>query len=93
VASNRGSQSISVKYNDPVDSDIVNSRFFDTKAIGIYKGGWLTYSGTTVTISPIVCEIKDRGGNTNQIRVQTAQHVFFNPLYCSQMGPRIKCFF
>jgi hypothetical protein len=73
VASNVGQQQISVKYHDPVNSDIVNQRFFNIRPVGIVKGGYVTYSGSSpsIDISPLVCEIKDRGGDTNQIRMET----------------------
>lgn len=73
MASNVGQQQISVKYHDPVNSDIVNQRFFNIRPVGIVKGGYVTYSGSSpsIDISPLVCEIKDRGGDTNQIRMET----------------------
>lgn len=74
MASNVGQQQISVKYHDPVNSDIVNRRFFNIRPVGIVKGGYVTYSESSpsIDISPLVCEIKDRGGDTNQIRMETA---------------------
>jgi len=73
MAENKGSQQISVKYHDPVNSDIVNRRFYQTRPIGLYKGGYITYTlgSNTVNVTQLVAEIRDVNGLLNQIRVNT----------------------
>ena len=77
MAANVGSQSISVKYHDPVNSDIVNSRFYGVHGVGLLKGGYCTYSGAdlNVTVSRLICEIRDVNGLINQIRMSTGASV------------------
>lgn len=58
---NLGNQIISVKYNAPVDSNVVNARHHHTRQPGIYKGGLITNNNTTFSVSPLVAEIEDYG--------------------------------
>jgi len=69
VASDEGSQIVTVRFHRPVDSDIVNKRFRNIRTLGIYKGGYLTITTPPkVSLSPLVCEISD---GTHQVRVET----------------------
>lgn len=68
MASDRGSQIVTIRFHRPVDSDVVNKRFQDIRMLGIYKGGRMDWSADTVTLSPLVCEISD---GTHQVRVET----------------------
>lgn len=65
-----GDQTRSINYYDDLRSSLVNSR---NKAIlppGIYSGGFLTVNdATSVTISPLICEI---GDGTYTIGIETA---------------------
>jgi len=72
MASNVGSQTVTIKYYDRVDSTVVNKRFKDIRLTGIYKGGWLSRSGSNITVSPLVCEIKHSTDGSHQVRVETA---------------------
>jgi hypothetical protein len=57
---NIGSQVITVKFFDPVDSYIANAIAIGVRKLGIYTGGYLTRTNdTTVTISVFDCEIGD----------------------------------
>lgn len=75
-----GNQIVTVAYNASVDSHIVNKRDVDIVPVGIYSGGYITYTSTgspcTVGVSPFIAIIKDTQGNTTiegdtQVRVET----------------------
>ena len=73
MPSNLGTQTISVKYFDGVNSPVVNNIALDVRKTGIYSGGYLTkVSDVTVTLSPLTCEI---GDGTYQVRAKTAADV------------------
>ena len=73
---NIGTQTISVKYYDPVDSNVVNQRFAGVRDVGIYSGGYLTkIGGSGCSISPIILEIADTNGGSYQIRAATANSI------------------
>jgi len=72
MATDVGTQTVSIKFYDRIDSSIVNKRYNDIRQLGIYKGGWLTKSGSNVIVSPVVCEITD---GTHQVRVETTTNV------------------
>jgi len=74
MPSNIGTQTITVKYFDPVDSaGIADKIALDVRKTGIYSGGYLTkVSDVSVTLSPFSCEI---GDGTYQVRGQTAATV------------------
>jgi len=72
VASDIGSQIVTIRFHRPVDSDVVNKRFRDIRMLGIYKGGRMSWNAGMVTLSPLVCEISD---GTHQIRVETTVNV------------------
>ena len=56
-----GSQQVTLKYFDPVDSHEVNERQRDIVPIGVYKGGYCTKTNdTTVSLSPWVCEVRSK---------------------------------
>lgn len=73
MAADVGNQIVTIRFGRPVDSDIVNKRFKDIRPLGIYKGGYLTITGGgNVSLSPLVCEIRDGGSATDhQVRVET----------------------
>lgn len=75
MATNVGSQVVSVRYHRPVDSSIVNERHRDIRPTGIYKGGYLKTAdgGVTWSLTPLVCEIKgvDISSNLYQVKVET----------------------
>ena len=67
---NFGTQKINVNYFDPVDDVVVNDRLLGLQPRGIYSGGYLTkVNDTTVTISPLACEIGDAD---HQLRISTS---------------------
>lgn len=69
MASDVGAQVVTIRFQRPVDSDIVNKRFMDIRQLGIQKGGYLTKTGgDNVSLSALVCEISD---GTHQVRVET----------------------
>lgn len=73
MPANVGSQTVSVKYHDPVDSYIVNERHDEVRERGIYSGGYLTVTGAnTVSLSALVCEIGDAN---YQVKVKTSAAV------------------
>lgn len=72
MAIDRGSQIVTIRFHRPVDSDVVNKRFQNIRMLGIYKGGRMSWSASTVTLSPLVCEISD---GTHQVRVETMASV------------------
>jgi len=73
MPNNVGTQSIYVKFFDPVDSYIANGIGKNVRKPGIYSGGYLTkVDDVTVTLSPLECEI---GDGTYQIRALTAADV------------------
>jgi len=64
-----GTQSIYVKFFDPVDSVVANGIGLGTRKVGIYSGGYLTrISDTSISLSTFDCEI---GDGTYQIRCKT----------------------
>ena len=65
-----GSQTITVKFFDPVDSDVANRIGIGVRKKGIYSGGYITkINNTTVSVSAFDCEI---GDGTYQVRGATA---------------------
>lgn len=69
MGADKGSQILSVNFHDPVNSYIINKRFEDVRPLGIYSGGRLSGTGgTTVIVSPLVCEISD---GTYQVKIET----------------------
>ena len=79
-----GSQIITLKFFDPVDSFVVNRVAKDIRKLGIYTGGYLTrVSDVAVTLSPLTCEI---GDGTYQIRGATTVAV---PLTVSSALPYV----
>jgi len=68
-----GSQIITLKFFDPVDSYVVNRLAKEVRNLGVYSGGYLTrVSDISVTLSPLVCEI---GDGTYQVRAETGSTV------------------
>jgi len=64
-----GSQIITLKFFDPVDSYVVNRLAKETRRLGIYTGGYLTrISDISVSLAPLACEI---GDGTYQVRGET----------------------
>ena len=75
MPSNIGQQIVTIKYKDPVDNEIGNRVGLGVRKLGIYKGGLLTkVDNTTVSLSPLDCEIKSQE-NEHQIRIQTQSSV------------------
>lgn len=70
---NDGGQIVTIRFHQPVDSDVVNKRFKDIRELGIYKGGRMSYAGGIVTLTELVCEISD---GTYQVRVETTTDVY-----------------
>lgn len=73
MPSNVGSQIVTIKYGDPLNSPLVNARHLDVRARGIYSGGHLrivnnVHPGATVSLTPLICEI---GDDTYQVKVET----------------------
>lgn len=69
MPSNLGNQQVTVKYFDPVDSDVANRIGLGVRKPGIYSGGYVTrVSDVSATISALDCEI---GDGTYQVRIQT----------------------
>ena len=65
-----GAQTITVKFFDPVDSDVANRIALGVRKTGIYSGGYLTkINDTTASLSAFDCEI---GDGIYQIRGATA---------------------
>lgn len=68
-----GSQTISLKYRAPGNSQEINERFADIRPTGIYSGGTLTVTDAThASLAPLICEI---GDGTHQVRVETTESV------------------
>lgn len=80
MPANIGNQTVTVKFFDPVDSDVANRIGIGVRKKGIYEGGYLTkVNDTTVSLSTYDCEIGDgiyqvRGytGSTVNIGVASA---------------------
>lgn len=69
MPANVGGQTVTLKYYDPANSDVVNERFMGIRPRGIYQGGYLTKTApNTATLSPLVCEI---GDDSDQVRIET----------------------
>lgn len=70
MPSNLGTQTVTIKYFDPVDDTVMNAIALDIRKRGIYSGGYLTrINNTSVSISALSCEIGDASW---QVRVATA---------------------
>ena len=70
MATDIGNQTVTVKFFDPIDNDVVNRIGLDTRKKGIYSGGYLTrVSDVSVSLSALTCEI---GDGIYQVRVATA---------------------
>lgn len=68
-----GNQVITVKFFDPVDSDVANRIGIGVRKVGIYSGGYLTkVDDVTATLSIFDCEV---GDGTYQIRGTTGVSV------------------
>lgn len=73
MAGDIGNQTVTIKYQDRVDSPIVNARCLNIRPAGIYIGGYLSITGAnTVSVSPLECEI---GDGTYQVKVKTGSAV------------------
>ena len=73
MPSDIGSQQITVKFFDPVDSYVANAIGIGVRKIGIYSGGYLTkVNDTTANLSIFDCEVSD---GTYQIRGKTGASV------------------
>jgi len=73
MPSDVGSQTVTVKYFDAVDSPVVNRIGVDVRKVGIYSGGYLTkINDTSVSLSTLVTEI---GDGTYQVRITTGTAV------------------
>lgn len=72
-----GSQQVSIKFYDAVDSLESNERFRDVRPTGIYTGGYLSrVNDTTVTVSPFVCEVQSKVTSPYyQVKVETTAGV------------------
>lgn len=69
MPANIGSQIVTLKFFDPVDSYVVNRVAKEARKLGIYSGGYLTkVTDVSVNLSPAICEI---GDGTYQVRVET----------------------
>ena len=69
MPANIGSQTVTLKFFDPVDSFVVNRLAKDVRSLGIYSGGYLTrVSDVSVSLSALTCEI---GDGTYQVRIKT----------------------
>ena len=70
-------QRVTIRFHRPVDSDIVNDRFRDIRALGIYTGGRITtWAVGKATLSALVCEIRGQlAGDYHQVRVETTEEV------------------
>jgi len=66
---NTGFQKVTVKYFDPVDSEVANRIGIGVRKVGIYSGGYLTPTSiSTASLSVLDCEI---GDGTDQVRIKT----------------------
>lgn len=75
MPANVGTQKITLKWLTEAASHKINERFYETRPTGIYKGGYLSaVTSTTITISPLVCEIADVDFGY-QIRAETTTTV------------------
>ena len=78
MPSNIGSQSVHTKFFDPLINQNTNFMALDIRKPGIYSGGYLSQVGqsnTSVSLSPLSCEILDAGSTGNQVRVTTGAAV------------------
>lgn len=76
MPTNIGSQTVHVKFFDPVTNPNVNFMALDIRKIGIYRGGYLTKSSNTlVSLSTLSCEISDANATGNQVRITTGAAV------------------
>jgi hypothetical protein len=72
MPSNTGNQLCTVKYYDPVDSEIANRIGKGVRKTGIYSGGYITrVTDTSVTVSALECEIASADGSNNQVSIKT----------------------
>ena len=72
MPSNVGNQLVTVKYYDPVDSEIANKIGRGVRKTGIYSGGYITrVTDTSVTVSALECEIASADGSNNQVNIKT----------------------
>ena len=68
-----GTQTVTLKFFDPANSGLVNTRFKDVRETGIYSGGYLTVVDTShCLLSTFVAEVTD---GTYQVKVATAAAV------------------
>jgi len=74
VPANIGNQTVSIIFFAPGQSSIVNRRHKSIRMLGIYSGGYVSFTPgiNNVNISPLVCEVTD---GTHQVRVQTTSTV------------------
>lgn len=73
MPTNIGTQTVTIKYFDPLNSSVLNRIGLDVRKTGIYSGGYLTkVSDVSVSLSPLICEISD---GTYQVRVETTEDV------------------
>lgn len=87
AAVDQGTQNISIKFNDNVDSRVVNKMTVDIIPTGIYSGGICArVSDSSVSISPFVCEISD---GSYQARIATT--VSYTLTSVSDSTPYIVC--
>jgi len=71
-----GTQTVTIKYFDPMDDTIMNAIALDVRRKGIYTGGYLTrINNLSVSLSALSCEI---GDGTWQVRVATAAAVIIS---------------
>jgi len=72
MPSDDGNQIVTLKFYDSVDTPNVNARHRTIRPTGIYSGGYLKKKNNgEVYISALVCEILDKDGSGNQVRVET----------------------
>jgi len=71
MPADNGTQTVTIKYGDRIDSSIVNARHIGIHPTGIYKGGYFhfTLDDTNIYVEPLVCEITD---GTYQVKVETS---------------------
>jgi len=73
MATNTGSQTVTLLYGANVDSRIINRRFQDVRKVGVYSGGYLSVvDNTHAGLSTLTCEISD---GTYQVKISTGASV------------------
>jgi len=72
-------QVVTVDYLAEVRASVVNERHIDIRPVGIYEGGFVTFTDSTAKVKPLVCEIRSNDGTEHQVRIETSTDAELQP--------------